>query len=157
MILLTALFALTVPVQQEAAPPEPRAKAPVPINQPQRWITSKDYPASSRRAKHDGVVGFKLEIGADGSVTDCAIVQSSGHVMLDKGTCDLLMERAQVQACTGPQRRGDPGQLVQPLPLDFTLRSQDTRLPTAVTCARQRSPISDETIAAMPRRLSSSA
>lgn len=97
MTMLIALLALIAPAQQEVYPPGTdigKTEKLTPINSPQSWITNKDYPPSSRRAQHQGMVGFRLDVAADGSVVECTITQSSGHVMLDKGTCDLLLKRA---------------------------------------------------------------
>jgi len=53
-----------------------------------------DYPAAAIRAGEQGIVDFRLDIGADGRVAGCAILRSSGSPRLDAGTCRLLRSRA---------------------------------------------------------------
>jgi len=58
-------------------------------------ISDADYPPSAIRAGAQGVVGFALDIGPDGRVTNCTIVSSSGAAMLDAQTCRIMSARAQ--------------------------------------------------------------
>jgi protein TonB len=54
----------------------------------------EDYPSEAFRNRHEGTVGFRLQVGADGRVKDCAIMSSSGFASLDSTTCRLLTLRA---------------------------------------------------------------
>lgn len=66
-----------------------RAKANIPS-----LFSDEDYPASAVRAGEQGTVRFRLGVGADGRVTDCTILSSSGSSALDSTTCRLVRSRA---------------------------------------------------------------
>ncbi len=51
--------------------------APQPVDSP-TWITTADYPPEALRSAQGGVVGYKVEIDAQGTVTACAVTESSG-------------------------------------------------------------------------------
>lgn len=94
MALALALFALTL-----AAPPAP-APAPVyllPPPPPSVWpselFSNDDYPAAALRAEEQGRADFRVTIGADGRVSDCAITGSSGSNALDNATCRIMRSR----------------------------------------------------------------
>ena len=57
-------------------------------------ITPDDYPDAARRHDETGTVRARLEIGANGRVTGCSIVASSGSTALDSATCRVLKARA---------------------------------------------------------------
>lgn len=65
-----------------------------PTNYPARWATTDDYPKADFAGKNEGATTFLLPIGADGKVSDCRIVDSSGFPGLDKRTCELMRARA---------------------------------------------------------------
>lgn len=67
--------------------------APTPVN-PSTWITSDDYPRTALLAGQGGPVRYRLDVDAQGGVTGCEIVQSSGAVVIDTATCTLLKARA---------------------------------------------------------------
>ena len=87
------------------APPAPmpayEAKGAVPRGNPGAWVTPDDYPARELRMGNEGLTRFRLEIGADGRVTDCTITASSGHPGLDEAACRLVTRRARFEAATG--------------------------------------------------------
>lgn len=56
-------------------------------------IGPEDYPEASRRAGEEGRMTVRIGIGADGSVTDCAVAASSGHVRLDRRACEVAVRR----------------------------------------------------------------
>lgn len=74
--------------------------SPVPIAHPERWITYSDYPQESVRLREKGIVGFRLEVDAQGGVTACSITSSSGFSRLDRTACALLMKRARFKPAT---------------------------------------------------------
>jgi protein TonB len=87
------------------APPAPPAPPPPPppprMVEPARaranlasLFSTEDYPASAIRAGESGTTGFRLEIGANGRVTNCTVTSSSGSSALDSATCRLLRSRA---------------------------------------------------------------
>lgn len=83
------LGALQVNTQAVSAPAK-RAKA---LNSGPIF-TEADYPASARKNREEGVVGFTIKIGPAGRITDCTILRSSGSAALDETTCRLLTQRA---------------------------------------------------------------
>jgi protein TonB len=56
-------------------------------------VSDADYPESAIRAEEQGVVGFTLDVGADGRVTACSVDSSSGSAALDQTTCRIMVER----------------------------------------------------------------
>jgi protein TonB len=57
-------------------------------------FSDDDYPAAALRAEESGTTGFRLEIGANGRVSNCTVTSSSGSSSLDATTCRLLRSRA---------------------------------------------------------------
>ena len=66
---------------------------PVPVN-PSAWITTDDYPRAALLAGQSGPVRYRLDVDAQGGVTACTILQSSGVIAIDTATCALLKTRA---------------------------------------------------------------
>lgn len=52
-----------------------------------------DYPGAARRAEEQGTVRVSYTVGADGRVSNCTIVQSSGSSSLDATTCRIFERR----------------------------------------------------------------
>ena len=77
-----------------------------PRNDPQRWVTTDDYRGNWIRQEMMGKARFRLEIAADGRVTNCTITGSSGHPELDAATCALVSRRAKFQPARGGE--GEP-------------------------------------------------
>lgn len=71
-----------------------------PSNHPGRWATTLDYPRVDFVSKNEGVTTFLLNVGADGSITDCRIAGTSGFPSLDEQTCALLRSRAAFHPAT---------------------------------------------------------
>jgi TonB family protein len=57
-------------------------------------FSADDYPADAQRNGEEGTVQARLAVNAQGRVTGCAIMRSSGHASLDHVTCDILQRRA---------------------------------------------------------------
>src|SRR5687767_11924526 len=57
-------------------------------------ISDDDYPLSARTAGEAGTARVRLEVGPNGRVTNCAILQSSGSAALDSATCRIMRSRA---------------------------------------------------------------
>ncbi|WP_169829202.1 energy transducer TonB [Tsuneonella mangrovi] len=74
------------------SPFEPVAARP--RNDSTKWVTNADYRGNWIRRDMSGVARFRLDIAADGSVTDCTITRSSGYAELDAATCGLVTRRA---------------------------------------------------------------
>ncbi|MBO9511182.1 TonB family protein [Erythrobacter sp. A6_0] len=73
-----------------------------PRNDPSAWISTDDYRSSWINREMTGTARFRLEIAANGRVTNCTITGSTGHSALDQATCQLLERRAKFQ----PARTG---------------------------------------------------
>ncbi|WP_288287809.1 energy transducer TonB, partial [uncultured Sphingobium sp.] len=96
------------PVPVAAPPPPPPPAAPpvaatraTPRSSPGSWLSDADYPSRAQREERSGTAGFRLQIGADGRVTDCTITSSTGHPDLDEATCRLLPRRARFKPAKG--------------------------------------------------------
>lgn len=116
------------------APPAP-APAPPPPPPPPKKVTparakanlgslfsDEDYPASAVRSGESGATGFRLEVGANGRVTNCTVTASSGSSALDSTTCRLLRSRARFSPATdssgGTTSDSVSGRIVWRLPAD---------------------------------------
>jgi protein TonB len=96
--------AIYVPPVPQALPPAPTPPAPPPPPRtvpPQRaranlnsYFSADDYPAAALRGNDQGTTGFRLTIGPNGRVADCAVTSSSGSAALDQATCRILRSRA---------------------------------------------------------------
>ena len=82
------------PAVVTVAPPEARAHAPIPVNDPARWIGTGDYPPAALAKGESGITDFALNIDAQGRVAACGITASSGSSALDQASCELVARRA---------------------------------------------------------------
>jgi hypothetical protein len=76
---------------------------PTPRNDAGSWVTNDDYPWAAIRAEQQGSVSFILLIDAAGVPLDCALTSSSGSLLLDNFTCDLLVTRARFNPARNAQ------------------------------------------------------
>lgn len=86
-------------------PPSIPAVEPIaasPRNDPGTWVTDADYRTSWIRRDMVGKARFRLEIAANGRVSDCTITRSTGYDALDQATCRLVSRRARFQPARGP-------------------------------------------------------
>lgn len=63
-------------------------------------ISDADYPRRAARKKRGGTVTVHYDITAEGRVTNCRIVGSSGNAELDATTCRLATERFRYRPAT---------------------------------------------------------
>lgn len=110
--------------------PYPRVGVPAPPPRPlppQRaranlnsYFSMDDYPAAAIRAYHEGTTAFRLLIGPDGRVAECAVTGSSGSAPLDEATCRILRSRARYtparNAEGSPVNGADSGRVTWRLP-----------------------------------------
>ncbi|PLK26641.1 energy transducer TonB [Novosphingobium sp. TH158] len=75
-------------------------KGPAPRGRPGEWVTRNDYPSQDLREGNEGLVRFRLGVGADGRVTSCTITASSGFPGLDAAACARLTQRARFNPAT---------------------------------------------------------
>lgn len=84
-----------VPVPPPPPPPPPvksqsaRAKTNL-----AGYVSDADYPSDAIRREEQGTTRFRLAVGPDGRVSDCAVTGSSGSAALDMATCRLMKSRA---------------------------------------------------------------
>ena len=72
-----------------------------PRNNPGGWLSNNDYRPSWVRQELTGLASFRLEIAANGRVTDCTVTGSTGHRELDAATCRLVTKRARFEPARG--------------------------------------------------------
>jgi len=65
------------------------------------YVSDADYPSAAIRNEEQGTTRFRLTVGADGRVTDCAVTGSSGSSALDQTTCKLMRARAKFTPARG--------------------------------------------------------
>lgn len=99
-------------IPDTAADAAPRATAPRPRPDLGAFFTPEDYPASARAAREQGDVEVRLSVGADGRVTGCAILESSGSAALDSATCRLLQTRARFRPALDADGRPAPTEMI---------------------------------------------
>lgn len=68
---------------------------PPPLTGPVNTLFSvDDYPKEAVRHGWQGDVVADITVSPEGRVSDCQIVRSSGHQLLDDTTCRIIMTRA---------------------------------------------------------------
>ena len=92
-IVLQPLEPITSP-----APADGKASVPVPRGNPGRWVTPNDYPRAALEAEHQGTTGFRLKIDPTGGISDCQVIKSSGHKVLDDATCKNILKRGRFRS-----------------------------------------------------------
>lgn len=72
------------------------SRQPRAIN-PATWIRNEDYPDSAVRAEKSGSTVIRFVISAEGRISDCTPVVSSGTPELDAASCRLMVDRAKYE------------------------------------------------------------
>lgn len=93
------------PTAAYARDKESGISTPDPIR-PASWVKDSDYPSKAMRERRVGHNKFKLSITAAGRVSDCIILESSGHADLDERTCEIMTRRGRFKPATNAQ--GEP-------------------------------------------------
>lgn len=97
-----------------AGPKLPTGPEAQPLGNVSTWFNAKDYPQQSMVQREQGNVGFQLDIDPNGLPSDCHIIQSSGHKLLDDRTCTIMMARARFRPSGGfVRKKGRRGKTVQ--------------------------------------------
>jgi TonB family protein len=105
------------------------------VQRPARLVNRREifadleYPAAALRAHEEGSTAADLDIAADGRVTGCTIVSSSGSATLDAETCRLALLRARAQAAVGPDGEPVPG--TDRVRIRWTIAPEPTPAPAA--------------------------
>ncbi|MFC3100862.1 energy transducer TonB [Altererythrobacter lauratis] len=84
-------------------------RPPAPANSQGSWITNADYPSLALRRELEGDVAYELAIDARGRVSDCRIIASGGHRLLDTETCRLIERRARFTPATDDKGQSTVG------------------------------------------------
>jgi protein TonB len=102
------------------APPAPPAPPPPAPSPPWRKLVARtpldslfsaaDYPSSALHAHQAGTVQVGLDVGADGRVSRCWILKSSGVAALDVATCRLTKSRGRFTPATDGSGNPIPAQ-----------------------------------------------
>ena len=103
MVKTLLLLSMTAAVGTSAAPQTVAGQAS--RSAANAEFLAKNYPRESLRRGEQGRVGFQLTFEADGSLTGCAITQSSGFTTLDDGTCEMLALSAKIEPPRDAQGR----------------------------------------------------
>lgn len=94
-----------------SAPEPAAAQAPVPLAELHSVLSHTDYPDDAIRKGEQGTVEFRLNVGVDGRVTGCTVVNSSGSAILDETTCRIMRERPTFRPAIGAGGKPVPGSL----------------------------------------------
>lgn len=97
-ILVSSMTMAAVAVSAPIDPPTVRQSA-------NGEFMTKYYPPSALKRGEQGKVAFELSIDRDGFLSSCVVTRSSGHVNLDKETCDFLTRYAKVAPATDADGR----------------------------------------------------
>jgi len=65
---------------------------PIPVS-PEKWFSARDLP-SKRDAKDVRPASVRFTVGADGVVSNCALVVSSGSKIFDDSACAVMTTKA---------------------------------------------------------------
>lgn len=106
---LFVAFGASAALLFEIAPGQ--ARGPVPVDELHTVIQAADYPDEAIRNAQEGTVEFRLDVGADGWVTGCSILASSGSAILDGATCRIMRERVTFHPATDADGKATPGSL----------------------------------------------
>jgi periplasmic protein TonB len=94
---------LASPAVVTHAPIDIPSTPPVPITS--HAVTSDDYPDLSIRLAEDGLVKIKYLVQSDGTVSECAVITSSGSSRLDVAACTMVKRRWRFRPAT---QKGKP-------------------------------------------------
>lgn len=70
------------------------SQPPMPTTNPGTWLRTDDYPSSSVAQGRNGIVQFRLDVAADGSVAGCHVLYRTNPDEFADLTCKLLTKRA---------------------------------------------------------------
>lgn len=87
------------PLQEHDAGIPNSAAPPIPLKDPETWVTVQDYPTCNT-APFEGTTRYRLTVGVNGRALQCHIVDSSGFKVLDEATCRNAMRRARFTPST---------------------------------------------------------
>lgn len=95
-------------------------KRPDALNDLTRWLIADDYPVRQRNDGGVAIVDFRLNVEADGHVSDCFIVGYAGEEDFARVVCDRIKERAKLSPAL--DKDGNPVRSFFINRVKFTLR-----------------------------------
>ena len=118
-----AFAAASMPTIAQSTPETP---APTPIGDPTSWFPADAYPPTAKAAGQEGRTVFSVDVDAQGRVTSCNILQTSGSPLLDSTTCALVVTNGHFKPAidasgtpvVGVWKSGMRWKLSAPLPSD---------------------------------------
>jgi len=78
-------------------------------------VESRDYPPAAADAGISGLVVVRLSVTAEGKVSDCAVVGTSGDSELDNAACRLWLRRGNYKPAIGPDGKRTATQVISTL------------------------------------------
>jgi TonB family protein len=130
--------------QRRQRPPAPPRSAPAQGARANlgSYFSTDDYPAAALRREEQGTTSFRLDIGTNGRVFNCAVTHTSGSTVLDAATCRILRARARytpaLDGAGNPMIGSDSGQVTWWLPPDDP--HERAGIPIPATMAALRAP-----------------
>jgi TonB family protein len=97
------------PAVQHPAPAAPARPQATPAGNPGDWFPADAYPPEAKAAGLQGRTAFAIDVDAQGRVTGCNIVTSSGSPLLDSTTCNLLVINGRFNPAHDAGGRAVPG------------------------------------------------
>jgi protein TonB len=109
----------------DSSPSQSHASAPNPVGRPSEasrsargdlrtLFSADDYPAEAQRRGEEGTVRLRLAVNAEGRVSGCTLIQSSGYASLDNATCHILQRRARFVPAHGMDGNAIPDTVETP-------------------------------------------
>ncbi|MFT3978173.1 MAG: energy transducer TonB [Sphingomonas bacterium] len=71
-----------------------------------RMNNRDNYPPEALKHGWEGTVSIHVKVGADGTVKECQVSQTSGHDVLDNAACRIFLTRVRYRPATN--ERGEP-------------------------------------------------
>ncbi|MEH3158166.1 MAG: energy transducer TonB [Sphingomonas taxi] len=68
---------------------------------PADWITADDYPMEALRQDQQGIVRIAWRVSADGHVSECWTMETSGFALLDQAACRAILRSGRYPAVAG--------------------------------------------------------
>ena len=91
-------------------------------------VSADDYPAEAVANDWGGTVRIKLDINKVGYVSGCHILRSSGHVVLDAKTCEIMVQRARFKPARNNLGQAVPDTVEQTI--TWALEDPEPEVPT---------------------------
>lgn len=122
------------PMMQAAPPPAPlrtsTAVTQLPAGQRKALsgsLVASDYRNIADRKISNGGFLAQLTVDSKGIPTACTVTRSTGNVVVDRRTCDLLLERARYEVRFDSSGTAVADTVMQPVDVGWMLRSPGTR------------------------------